>query len=151
MSMDARRRDLAKIHMGASALGLISRDDDSNYRVMLQSVAGVESAAELSTTGRAKVLAHLHQLGWKPAKPRGARPAVADQVSMIRALWAKLAAAGVVHNHTEAGLRAWLVSQTRRYHPQRAGYGAPQFMPPAVAQRVIEQLKGWCTRCGVDV
>lgn len=149
--MDARRRDLAKIHMGAQALGLITRGDDSNYRVMLTAVAGVESAAALDVLGRAKVLAHLRKLGWKPTKPRAARPPVADQVAMIRALWAHLAAAGVVQNHTEAGLRAWLKSQTRKYHPQRAGYGAPEFLPGPVAQRVIEQLKGWCQRCEVDI
>ncbi len=144
--------------MGASALGLITRDDDSAYRLMLSSVAGVASAAALDAAGRAKVLGHLRRAGWRPTKggskaaaTSGQVSAVADQVGMIRALWARLAEAGVVQNHTQAGLRAWLVSQTRKYHPARAGYSSPEFLPPAVAQRVIEQLKGWAKRCQVPV
>ena len=60
---DKRRRDLAKIHIAKKDLGM----SDIIYREMLESVAGVESAADLDGCGRSKVLGHLKSCGFKPA------------------------------------------------------------------------------------
>ena len=56
-----RNRDLAKIHIAKKQLGL----DDDAYKAMLQMVAGVNSAAHLTATGRREVLAHLKKSGFR--------------------------------------------------------------------------------------
>ncbi len=56
-----RKRDLAKIHIAKKQLGM----DDTTYRAMLQEVAGVESAADLTAAGRREVLSHLRRVGFK--------------------------------------------------------------------------------------
>lgn len=59
---DERRRDLAKIHIAKKQLGM----DETTYREMLNAVAGVGSAADLDERGRAKVIKHLQNIGFKP-------------------------------------------------------------------------------------
>ena len=60
---DARRRDLAKIHIAKKQLCM----PDVVYREMLGNIAGVASAADLDEHGRLKVLAHLKNCGFRPA------------------------------------------------------------------------------------
>lgn len=69
---DARRRELAKIHLAKKQLGL----DDATYRAILHETAGVESAAKLDGPGRRAVLAHLERCGFKPkrGKPHPGQP-----------------------------------------------------------------------------
>jgi phage gp16-like protein len=64
---DTRRRELAKIHLAAKALGLDAADKDPNsdYRSMLWAVARVRSAADLDEAGRRRVLDHLKACGFK--------------------------------------------------------------------------------------
>jgi len=59
-----RHAELAKIHIGAKALGL----DRDTYEKMLWAIARVRSAADLGAEGRAQVLAHLKARGFKPHK-----------------------------------------------------------------------------------
>lgn len=59
---EARRRQLAQIHIAKKQLGL----DDVVYREMLESVAGVNSSSELSTQGRIAVLDHMKECGFRP-------------------------------------------------------------------------------------
>lgn len=47
-----RRRELAKIHLGAKALGI----EGDDYRAFLQRIGGAESAAVLDAAGRGAVL-----------------------------------------------------------------------------------------------
>ena len=63
---DARRRDLARIHIAIKQLGI----DEPTYRAMLQMVAGVDSAADLSVSGRREVLSHLNRVGFRPKAGR---------------------------------------------------------------------------------
>lgn len=67
---DSRRRELAKIHLAAKALGLDANDKDPNsdYRRMLWAVARVRSAADLDEAGRRRVLDHLKACGFKAAR-----------------------------------------------------------------------------------
>ncbi len=162
---DNRRAALAKIHIGAEALGMDTEDKgpDSEYRRMLWNVARVHSAADLDEVGRRRVLDHLKKCGFRPkrrprtrpepnrATPAGAVMASAGQVKLIRSIWIQMADAGVVHDRTEQALRRWIRSTTRKYHPQKAGYSAPEFLPERAAQHVIEQLKGWAKRCAVTL
>jgi len=158
-SIETRRADLAKIHIAKKDLDL----DDGVYRHIIRTVGGAEScsAADLTALGRARVLRHLMGKGWKPrhAKTAESLPmratgagdvlASGNQVRMIRSIWIQMSDAGAVRDRTEQGLRAWVRSATRRHHPQRAGYSAPEFLPGWVAMRVIENLKQWARRCDI--
>jgi phage gp16-like protein len=59
---DDRRRELAMIHIAKKDLGI----DDDTYRLMLRTIARVESAGDLNAEGRHQVLAHLKARGFKP-------------------------------------------------------------------------------------
>lgn len=155
---DPRRNDLAKIHIARKDLSL----DDGTYRDVIRNIGGAESgsSSDLTATGRAKVLAHFQSRGWKPKRGNRARrrpsadkhPLMASdaQIRKIRALWICLADAGVVKARDEDGLRAWVRSMTRRTHPSRTGYHAVEFLPAEVASQLIEALKEWAGRCGVE-
>lgn len=58
---DARRRELAKIHLLAHELGMDTADvnPDSEYRAILFSIGRVRSAGDLDQAGRLAVLDHL--------------------------------------------------------------------------------------------
>ena len=57
-----RKRELGHIHQGRAALGW-SEDD---YRYHLHQLTGHSSSADMDAAGRAKVLAHMATLGYKP-------------------------------------------------------------------------------------
>jgi len=61
-----RNKELAIIHIARKALGL----DDETYRAMLHVCARVSSSGDLDCVGRAVVIAHLKQRGWKPSAPK---------------------------------------------------------------------------------
>lgn len=67
---DARKRDLAKIHIAKKQLGL----DDDTYRALLLEVAGVESAADLDEAGRYKVLNQLYRRGFVSSSGKKPHP-----------------------------------------------------------------------------
>ncbi len=108
MSADKRRRsELAKIHIGKKQLF----DADEDYRDMLESVAGVRSAADLDEAGRRKVLEHLKACGaeFRPARKSGLKrnppappPETALQIRKIRAM---LAEDGLPDSYAEAILQ----------------------------------------------
>ena len=146
-----RNADLAKIHMGAKALGLLDEHDDGAYRDMLWAVARVRSAAQLDQGGRELVLRHLHGLGWNGDRSRtGRRSKPRGPAAFIWMLWLKLAQKGAVQKGSEAALRAYVKHQSATYHPQGVGYDAPELLPPDVASKVIEHMKLWAKREGVD-
>lgn len=90
---DSRARDLASIHIGATALGMDTQDRDENsaYRSMLWTVGRVRSAAQLDYAGRKKVLEHLAACGYN-ARKHGKKPKATDtnaaQIGKIEALLA---------------------------------------------------------------
>ncbi len=88
MSDPRRRAKLAQIHIARQDLGL----DEETYRAMLRGVAGVDSSADLTPTGLAKVLDHLRRLGWrpKPAKRAKRRPHTLDRVKHLQKIEAQL-------------------------------------------------------------
>lgn len=151
-----RNAALAKIHIGASALGMIQPGDDEPYRIMLHQVAGVRSARDLDGTGIHKVLAHLRACGWhdpghRPAAVGGRRSTAAaggyqkgTPAALIRWLWTQLARAGLVVDESERALR--------RYIGQHAGLSTraderdPRHLDRREASVVIEQLKRWLAR-----
>lgn len=131
-----RKAEIAQIKIGAKQLGL----EDDAYRDMLFALARVRSAADLDWTGRKRVIEHLRSCGATVGKQRKPRDGQAEK---IKALWAALAQAGVVRDGSAAALSAWLKRQTRM--------SAPEWLSTAEASRVIESLKSWAARAGVEL
>ncbi|MBN3779943.1 regulatory protein GemA [Burkholderia sp. Ac-20345] len=132
---------LARIHVAKSQLGL----DDDTYRTMLRSVAGVDSARNLSPGGATAVLKHLERSGFQPTTPSRRPPAApsarvtgGSQAEKIRALWHELHSRGAVRNVGDAALAAYVKRQT--------GADAVQWLSTAQASNVIESLKRWLAR-----
>ena len=102
-----RRSELGKIHIGKKQLF----DDDSDYRDMLQAVAGVRSSADLDEAGRRTVIEHLNACGaeFRPARKSGLKrrpPAPPpDTERQIRKIRAMLAEDGLPDAYAEAILR----------------------------------------------
>lgn len=133
---DQKRRDLAKIHIARKELGM----EEDDYRAMLQDVAGVGSSADLTVTGRSKVLRRLEQLGWKPKtrKPRQKITAREPVDRKIRALWLDLANLGAVRDRSEKALNSYVSRQT--------GVDRLDWLSSKQAEKVIEALKQWQSR-----
>lgn len=93
--LNIRRSELAKIHMAAEQLGMDTADknENSEYRAMLWSVARVRSAAALDWQGRKKVLDYLKDCGAKlgfTGKPTNIKPDLLPLVGKIGALLADM-------------------------------------------------------------
>lgn len=155
---DQRRRDLARIHIAKKDMVL----DDETYRSIIRNIGKVKSgsSADLSPTGRGRVLQYFKEQGWRPRSKRNVTKkrttdteilASDGEVKLIRSIWIQMADAGVVHERSEPGLRRWVLAATRRYHPDGVGYSAPEFLPDWVAQRTIEHMKQWARRCEVQL
>jgi hypothetical protein len=141
LAADHRRSELAMIHMGATALGMDTKDQDENspYRSMLWTLGRQRSAAKLDWQGRKRVLDHLKACGWKPTAAKSKRTlATDDQSKMIRGLWLELHGVGVVKNSSEAALAAFVKRHAR--------VDALQWLTGAQASKIIEHLKKWRTR-----
>ena len=138
--MDARRRDLAKIHLARKDLGL----DEDAYRQLLSTFGGAPSAADLSATGRARVLAHFKHLGWRPKgrnvspASRHKRPGQKTQTDKIRALWIEMHRAGIVRDRSERALARFVYRITGKH--------SPDWLDAHEANQVIETLKQWAAR-----
>ena len=131
---------LAAIHCVHKALGL-SKDDACALK---QAVTGVQSAGDMTEQQQKRYLAHLHRLQAGAQAPRRAsvQRSVDDAQDArwlkARALWAHLAAAGLVHTDTDAALMAYVKRQTH--------VDAWRFLNSYQINSVIEALKGWCAR-----
>jgi phage gp16-like protein len=120
---------LAKIHIARKELGL----QEAEYRALLQRVARVESAKDLSDRAAAAVIAEFKRLGWEPRESKRA-PAERADIRKIYALWGALQAGPL----DREALRAWV---KRRFQ-----VSAPEFLKPPQAREAIEQLKAWQRR-----
>lgn len=149
-----RQSHLAAIHMAQKALGL-SKEDAQALKL---NVTGKYSAADMTALERRQYLAHLSSLQAHAAVSRGDKPAYTPQRAPLyravdddqderwgkaRALWAALGAAGVVHTDTDAALVAYVKRQTK--------VDAWRFLNSYQVNTVIEALKRWCARSGVEV
>ncbi len=150
MKTAPRQSQLAAIHIAQKALGL-SAEDASALKL---AVTGQASSASMSAAQRAKYMAHLSGLQERAGliDPRPARRAYVQRSAndeqderwgKARALWHAMAVAGVVRTDTDAALQAYVKRQTRLEHWR--------FLNGYQINAVIEALKQWCTRAGVDV
>lgn len=145
----ARNIQLAKIHIAAQQLGL----DDSTYRDMLWTIGRQRSARDLDLAGREAVLRHLVACGWKDTGHQPSRRPTyrkGTQAALIRHLWTRLAQAGEVQDGSDKALRAYVRTQSAAHHPQHIGWDDANLLPRSVAGKVIEHLKQWCERAGVE-
>lgn len=153
MKTDDRRAHLAAMHMAQKALGLTADD----ARALKLAVTGVASGADMTAAQRRKYLAHLSGLQAAAARARGAKPVhdparpplqrnVTDpsdqRWAKARVLWQALAANGHVRTDTDGALMAYVKRQTHVEHWR--------FATDAQITTVIESLKRWCARMGVD-
>jgi phage gp16-like protein len=94
-AQQARRTELAKIHMGAKQLGMDPADKNPNsaYRDMLWVIARVRSASDLDAYGRQKVIGHLAKCGATFKRPGRPTPAIGKE-ALVSKIRAQLAAAG---------------------------------------------------------
>lgn len=154
-----RTAALAKIHIGAAALGMIKPGDDEAYRIMLRQVAGVSSAKDLDGTGIHKVLAHLRACGWhdpshRPASgagnrapaPGAGRYTKGTPAALIRWLWTQLSRDGLVGDDSDRALRRYIGQHAGL--PTRADERDPRHLTGREASMIIEQLKSWRARGG---
>lgn len=130
---DARRKELAQIHIAVADLGWA--DDD--YRAVLFAKTGKRSAGELDGTGRKRFIEHLKACGWtsrkKPAGPRYSR-----QQWHALMLWRDLGKAGALTDKSDAALNAFIKGQ--------CGIADLRFLGTSQASLVIEALKSWLRR-----
>lgn len=129
---------LAKVHIGAKALGL----EGEAYGEVLDRITGSSSAKSLDDRQLAAVLDEFRRLGWRAAAPK--RPlSPKAQVRMIYGIWGDLGP--FVETHTVEALRAFVRRQTASpAHPD--GVAAPEFLDAKQAIKVVEGLKAWLIR-----
>jgi phage gp16-like protein len=131
---------LAKAHIARKDLGL----DEATYRAVVSRISGghADSAGKLSGRQLDDLLSEFMRLGWKPKTvPKAA--AKDPMAGKVRALWITLADAGVVRDRSEEALRSYVARMTRR--------SDLRFCSPVEKGRLIEALKQWADRAGVDL
>ncbi|HTF98640.1 MAG TPA: regulatory protein GemA [Cellvibrio sp.] len=142
---DQRGRLIKIIHVARRELAM----DEDSYRQMLAnipSLEGVTSTAQLSIPKLKLVLEQLKGKGFKvvPKTKKQAIPLADDaQSRLIRHLWLKLRDAGVVRDGSEVALAKFVANCTK--------VEALQWINSSQASQVIERLKKWAVREGVDV
>jgi hypothetical protein len=137
----ARKADLAAIHVAKARLCW----DDGTYRDAMFAVCRVRSAAELDFTGRKRFLEHLRAqqaaIGLEPqrlvrsAGMKAVRAPLTPVQRKLWSLWQQLADAGLVHERTMAGLRAWVKRQT--------GVDRLEWLNARQEDLVVESAKRW--------
>ncbi len=128
-----RKRELGHIHQGKAALAW----SDDDYRFHLRNLTGKTSASELDAAGRAKVLAHMATLGYKP-KVSTFKPFT--QAKKIEWLWKEIGKHGGLRDASPAALLAFAGNTTG------TGYSSLDFLPTLEASKVIEALKAMLDR-----
>lgn len=132
---DAKRRNqLSAIHVAKAQLGLA----DEDYRAMLRSIGGVDSAAGLDWAGRNALLDELRKLGWKSKRVRPRGPQSSNETDKVKALWRELARVGAAKDPSEAGLAAYCFRMTRVHRVE--------WLTGDQIQKFIECLKQWLAR-----
>ena len=133
------KNHLAAIHVLAAKCGL----SDGDYRCLLRTLTGKESAKLLPQAERARVREHLQLLAGRMGVGRtdqSARYKTAARPTerKIWALWRALGEAGKLRDSSPKALQLWVARQT--------GVSHLRFCSVAQQHRLIEALKGWMER-----
>lgn len=129
------------IHVAKTKLAL----DDEVYRDILTSTTGKDSSKLLTPAQLETVLDRLKQLGFavESKDKAGVKNLASDaQSKLIRHLWLQLFEAGQVKNGSELALA--------KFVENRVGVDALQFLSSKSADMVINHLRQWCKRCGIE-
>ncbi|QHH96724.1 gp16 family protein [Acinetobacter dispersus] len=129
------------IHVAKTKLGL----DDEIYRDILKSTTGKDSSKLLTPAQLEAVLERLKQLGFavESKDKTGVKNLAGDKQSkLIRHLWLQLHQAGVVKNGSEQALA--------KFVENRVHVSALQFLSTKHADMIINHLREWCKRCGIE-
>lgn len=142
---------IAAIHAVQNKLGIRGEDAES----LKIAVVGVGSSKDMTQAQRARYLAHLRgieqlreeQAGKKVRERNAVQRSTADphddRWDKARALWTLLAGAGQVQVDTDAALLAYVRRQTHA--------DSWRFLNGHQINTVVESLKRWCRRVGVEV
>jgi phage gp16-like protein len=126
---------LAQIHIAKKDLKL----SDDEYRDLMATICGKNSAADLDVTGLRRFLDHLGKC--RAAMKGGAtkvRRKLSPRAGKIYSLWQQLADAKLVEQRAFSALEAWVKVQT--------GVDKLEWLNEAQAGQCIEQLKKWLAR-----
>lgn len=129
------------IHVAKTKLGL----DDDVYRDILSSTTGKTSSKELNLAQLEVVLDRLKHLGFtvESKDKTGVKNVANDAHSkLIRHLWLQLHEAGAVRDGSEKALA--------KFVENRVNVSALQFLSSKNADMVINHLRSWCKRLGIE-
>lgn len=141
-TLDKRKKQIQLIHIAKNKLNL----DDDTYRDILLSTTGKESTKEMNSTELENVLTRLKRLGFniEVKKKAGADELATNaQCKLIRHLWLSLHEAGQVRNSSEQAL----IKFVQRHIPSATTL---EQLSKYYAGNIIEHLKKWCKRAGIQ-
>lgn len=144
MKTESRRSLLAKVHIGAKALGL----DDDTYRDMLEGLTGQRSAGKLSDKQLVLVLAGMRKRGWneedqRPARKKPTPRATPGTAPLLDKIGALLADAG----------RPWaygVAIAKRQYGVERLEWAKPEQLRGIIAA-LVKDAKRRTARAAQEV
>ncbi len=154
---DARKRELALIHMAKAHFMTTAGMTDDDYRAVVRQVTGKASSADLDAAGRDKLLRHFKAKGFVvKAKPSMARAAYirAPQVKKLLAMWYALAESGAVmrptsHTACSTAVEAWGKEQLAAH---RLGpMDALRFATGEQLNHLVEAMKLWGQRVKANI
>lgn len=138
-----RNGALARIHILKGECRLA----DDEYRDLIQTLTNGQkrSAADCDHTERERIVAHLVTLkrALRPVGARAERKPLTGPQKKVFAIWKALETAGVIRNGEVRSLRAFVQRQT--------GLSALEFCDDQVCSTLIESLKAWAKRSGVEL
>lgn len=139
MAKIPRTKLIQLIHVAKRELSL----DEETYRETLEQTTGKNSLKAMTDAQLQAVLDRLKTAGFSIKSKTGTNKLADDaQSKLIRHLWLMLFDAGEVRNSSELALAAFVKKQT--------GVDALQFLSTESADRVINRLRNWCKRAGVE-
>lgn len=127
------------IHVARRELGL----DEDTYRDALQRAIGKRSAKGLSVAECKAIVDELSRMGFKPASKPSGKGLPGPYGRKAQALWIALYNLGAVADRRDSALLAFIKRQTGL---ERAEW----LRDAAQGAAVVEALKSWCAREGVN-
>lgn len=141
MKFNKKTKLIQLIHVGKTQLKL----DDELYREVLESCTGKTSSKEMTIPQLESALNRLKQLGFEVESKNksGVKNLAGDpQSRLIRHLWLELHNAGQVRDGSEKALA--------KFVENKVGVSALQFLSSHNADMIINHLRNWCKRCGIE-